>query len=297
MFSGYIPTLVTPFHQRRIDSRQLHELIEWHINQGCSALCVGGTIGEIYSLNIDEQEELFNLAAQSIRRRIPFVVNIMGHSTRKAIWLTQAAEAAGAGAVIHSLTTYHANPMQQILQHCHFIQQNTALPILFQCDVGKMREADILLLAEIPQVEGIIDIGHHIVMLDRVLQEVGSDFFLGCGNDMNILSHLINGSKVYFSSLANIFPQEISGLLQAAQSGHFDRAKALYQALMPLYQTLTEATLPAGIKHLLCNMQFCQEEVQPPLMALNERQSKTVQKAYKVARQACNQLDFAAVHT
>lgn len=289
MFSGCIPTLVTPFHQQRIDTRLLHELIEWQIMHECPALCIGGTTGEVYSLNIEEQEMLFNIAAQSIRHRIPLIVHIVENSTRKAIWLTQAAEAAGARAVIHRLTTYHTNPMQQLLQHCHFIQQNTALPIFVECDLEVMSDADILQLADVPQVCGIVDTGYHIRMTDRVLQEAGPQFSISCGNEINIMSHLINGTQAYFSSLANIFPRDIQSLLKAAQAGRFDKAKELYQSLMPLYQTLMEASLPASIKYLLANMQLCQDEIQLPLTGVNERQSKAIQKLYKAAKTACNQ--------
>ena len=289
MFSGCIPTLVTPFHQQRIDTRLLHELIEWHITHECPALCIGGTTGEAYSLNIEEQETLFNVAAQSIRRRIPLIAHIVGNSTRKAIWLTQAAEAAGASAVIHRLNVYHANPMQQLLQHCHFIQQNTALPIYVECDVNTLSDNDILQLADIPQVHGLIDIGHHIIMIDRVLQEVGPHFSISCGNDINMMAHLINGTQAYFSSLANIFPRDIQGVVKTAKAGRFDKAKELYQTLMPLYQTLMEASLPASLKYLLANMQLCHDEVQLPLTGINERQSKVIQKLYKTAKAACSQ--------
>lgn len=289
MFSGCIPTLVTPFHQQRIDNKLLHELIEWQITHDCPALCIGGTTGEVYGLSIEEQETLFNVAAHAVRHRIPLIVHIVGQSTRKAIWLTQAAEAAGAAAIIHRLTSYHPNPMQQLFQHCHFIQQNTSLPIFVECDLATLSDQDILQLADIPQVSGIIDTGHHIVMIDRVLQEVGPQFSISCGNDMNMMSHLINGTKAYFSSLANIFPRDIQGLLKAAQAGRFDKAKELYQALMPLHQTLMEASLPASLKYLLANMRLCQDEVQLPLVGMNERQSKAIQKLYKTAKAACNQ--------
>jgi 4-hydroxy-tetrahydrodipicolinate synthase len=287
MFSGCIPTLVTPFHQQRIDTQLLHELIEWQITHECPALCIGGTTGEVYSLNIDEQETLFNMVAQSIRHRIPFIAHIIGQSTRKAIWLTQAAEAAGASAVIHRLTAYHANPIQQLLQHCHFIQQNTALPIYVECDVETLTDSDILQLADIPQVQGIVDTGHHIMMIDRVLQEVGPQFSISCGNDINMMSHMINGTQTYFSSLANIFPRDIPDIIKTAKAGHFDKAKEKYQALMPLYQTLMEASLPASLKYLLATMQLCRDEVQLPLTGINERQSKVIQKVYKTAKAIC----------
>lgn len=286
MFSGCIPTLVTPFHQQRIDARQLHELIEWHLTYECPALCVGGITGEIYSLDIEEQEKLFNIAAQSIRQRIPLIVSIVDSSTRKAIWLTQAAEAAGAAAVIHRLTPYHANPIPQLLQHCHFIQQNTELPILVECDVTCLTDIDIIQLAEMPQVRGIIDIGHH-VLVNRVLREIDSDFTIFCGNDLNVMAHLIDGTRGYFSGLANIFPKDIPLMIKAAQNSHFDKAKELYQVFAPLYQTLLEGSLPASLKYLLSNMQLCQVEVQPPLSGMSERQSKLVQKFWKEAKEVC----------
>lgn len=288
MFSGCIPTLVTPFHQQRIDTRQLHELIEWHIGQDCPALCIGGVTGETYSLDIEEQEKLFNMVAQSVRQRVPLIANIVDSSTRKAIWLTQAAEAAGVSAVIHRLTVHHANPIPQLLQHCHFTQQNTELPIFVECDVKELSELDICQLASIPQVRGIIDTGQNMILLDKLLEEIGPHFSIYCGNDMNIMAHLIGGTQAYFSGLANIFPKQMQALINTGMVGQFNQAKALYQDLASLYQALLEASVPTGLKYLLSVMKLCQGEVRLPLTLVSDRQGKLIQKLYNTARETCN---------
>jgi 4-hydroxy-tetrahydrodipicolinate synthase len=290
MFSGCIPTLVTPFQQQRIDKGRFQELLEWHLSQNCTALCIGGLTGEIYNLTIEEQETLFQHTAQTLKQRIPFIAHIVSSSTREAIWLTQSAEAVGAAAILHSLTTYHANTAQQILHHCHLIQQNTDLPILVQCDLQHLSEPDIVLLANIPQVKGIVDTGHHTLMLSRLLQEVAADFVIYCGNDMNLLSHLINGTPAYFSSIANIFPQEMQQMLIAAHSNNYQQTQAYYQALMPLYQTLYEQGLPSSIKFILSQLHLCLEETRHPLSTLNERASKILLKSYKTAKNQCQLL-------
>ncbi|SVD72884.1 uncharacterized protein METZ01_LOCUS425738, partial [marine metagenome] len=97
MITGSIVALVTPMDSNgEIDWLKLSELLEWHIDEGTSAIVPVGTTGESATLTIPEHCKVVAHAVAVVNGRMPVIAGTGGNATREAIELTQAAKEAGA---------------------------------------------------------------------------------------------------------------------------------------------------------------------------------------------------------
>ena len=81
MFKGSLVALVTPFDRNdRVDFASLKRLVEFHVEQGTSALVIAGTTGESPTLSHDEHERVIGAvvkAAEKVRDRLLYHAGVM----------------------------------------------------------------------------------------------------------------------------------------------------------------------------------------------------------------------------
>src|SRR4249920_3436446 len=71
---GYIPAAVTPFTEDlELDRTGFQEMLEWLVVEGMHGIVIAGSSGEWPSLTGEERIDLFRLAAEQVRGRIPVV--------------------------------------------------------------------------------------------------------------------------------------------------------------------------------------------------------------------------------
>lgn len=54
MFKGSMPAIVTPFRDGKLDIYALKRLVDWHVEEGSSAIVPVGTTGESPTLSHEE---------------------------------------------------------------------------------------------------------------------------------------------------------------------------------------------------------------------------------------------------
>ena len=97
---GSMVALVTPFRNGEVDVTTLQHLVEFHVQQGTSAIVPCGTTGESATLSHEEHEQVVEMTIQAARGRIPVIAGTGSNNTQEALRLTRHAQKAGTDAVL-----------------------------------------------------------------------------------------------------------------------------------------------------------------------------------------------------
>ena len=114
MITGSIVAMITPFtaDSREVDWPALKKLVEWHIEQGTSAIGAVGTTGESATLSMEENVEVIRFCVEAAKGRIPVIAGTGANSTSEAIELTRGARKFDADACL-LVVPYYNKPTQE----------------------------------------------------------------------------------------------------------------------------------------------------------------------------------------
>src|SRR5690606_33553573 len=129
MFSGSMVALVTPMGEDgALDLRAFDRLVDFHIENGTSALVVAGTTGESATLTLAEHAELVRRCVNRARERVPVIAGSGSASTAMTVTLTRQAMEAGVDACL-IVTPYYNKPVQEgLYQHYRMVAEQVPVP-------------------------------------------------------------------------------------------------------------------------------------------------------------------------
>ena len=209
--SGYAPALPTPFDAAdEIDCAAFERLCARQIDDGATALVVGGTTGEAPTLTDAEHRELIHIAVAVARGRVPVVAGAGSNATTHAIALSRDAEAAGADAIL-SVVPYYNKPTQAGMEaHFRAIADATGLPVILHGvparTISGLADETVARLAEMPRIIGLADGAGDVTRVARLRARVGEDFRLLSGDDATAPGYLAQGGDGCISVTANVAP-------------------------------------------------------------------------------------------
>src|ERR1051325_10433042 len=130
MFTGTYTAIVTPFRNGVLDEPALETLIRAQIRGGVDGVVPVGTTGESPTLDYEEHVHVIELAVQFANKKIKVLAGTGGNSTSEAIYLTKAAEEAGADGSLQVAPYYNKPTQEGLFQHFSAIAKETRLPIV-----------------------------------------------------------------------------------------------------------------------------------------------------------------------
>jgi 4-hydroxy-tetrahydrodipicolinate synthase len=152
---GVIPITATPFDPRgRIDEDSIATLVEWEARCGVHGLNVLGIMGEAHKLSDAERRRVAEVFLKCAAGRFPVVVGVSHGGTDVAVELAQAAEAAGATAVMLAPPTW-LRGAAAIVAHYRQVAEALAIPVVVQDEpvtTGVLMPPELLvrIAAEVP---------------------------------------------------------------------------------------------------------------------------------------------------
>lgn len=288
MFAGSIVALVTPMNEDgSVAWDTLADLVEWHVEQGTSAIVAVGTSGESATLDVMEHCLVIGRVVDHAKGRIPVIAGTGANSTREAIELTEAAKTAGADACL-SVTPYYNKPTQEgLYQHHKAIAEAVAIPNLLYNVPGRtacdMLAETVARLADVPNIVGIKEATGDIERGKQIRELCGDDFDLLSGDDGTFLDLMMVGAKGNISVTANVAPKAMSEVCAAALAGDFETAKTLNEPLLGLHNKLFVEANPIPVKWALVQMHKIAAGIRLPLTPLSEVYHAEVRDALKMA--------------
>ncbi len=288
MFQGSMVALVTPMREDgSVDNNSLHQLIEWHIEQGTDAIVAVGTTGESATLDTPEHCGVIRQTVEFTQGRIPVIAGTGANSTTEAIELTECAKAAGADACL-LVTPYYNKPTQEGLYlHHKAIAEAVDIPQLLYNVPGRtacdMLPETVGRLSRVPNIVGIKEATADMGRVKVIRELCGDDFDIYSGDDATACDLVLLGGQGVISVTANVAPKAMHDMVAAALAGDAERARAIDATIADLHRDLFLEANPIPVKWALAEMGRIPKGIRLPLtwfsQALQDKLRKTMIKA------------------
>jgi 4-hydroxy-tetrahydrodipicolinate synthase len=272
MFHGSMVALVTPMQDRELDLGRLKELVEYHIEAGTHALVAAGTTGESGTLSYDEKCVVIKTVIDTARERIPVIAGTAANATRDCIKLTKEAMSLGAHAALIMTPAYIKPTQEGLYQHYKAVAEAVAIPIILYNVPGRtasdLLPETVIRLAAISNIIGIKEATADVARLQAIRDGAGTGMDVYSGDDPTASAWMLLGAKGVISVTANVAPQKMVHLAEAALARDVELTERLQAELLPLHEGLFVESNPIPTKWALGHMGLIQDELRLPLTSL-----------------------------
>lgn len=288
MITGSIVALVTPMHpDGSIDWDKLAGLINWHIDQGTAAIVPVGTTGESATVSVDEHCQIVEHTVAAVAGRVPVIAGTGANATDEAIHLTAAAKKAGADACL-LVTPYYNKPTQEgLFRHYEAIAKAVELPQILYNVPGRtacdMQAETVHRCSAIDLVIGIKEATGDLIRGQEIRSLCGDDFAIYSGDDATACDLMLGSANGTISVTANVAPQKMAAMCNAAVAGDEAPAKALDLELQGLHNDLFLEANPIPVKWALEQMGMIESGIRLPLTPFSAGYHDAVNAAMKQA--------------
>lgn len=294
MITGSIVAIVTPMQaDGSLDWDAFRSLIDFHIAEGTDAIVVVGTTGESPTVDVEEHEQLIQVAVEHAAKRIPIIAGTGANSTREAIELAAFSKKAGAAASLTVVPYYNKPTQEGLYLHFKAIAEAVDMPHILYNVPGRtgadMSNDTVLRLAQIPNIVGIKDATGGIErgsdLLQRAAAMKGSigDFAVYSGDDASTLALMLLGAHGTISVTANVAPKLMHEMCVAALSGEVAKAREINFRLLGLHRHLFVEANPIPVKWAVARMGKMKNNLRLPLTPLSAGAQPVVEAAMRQA--------------
>ena len=276
-FSGVCTALVTPFLKDSVNYPMLEQLLRRQYDAGIRAVVICGTTGESATLTDEEKLTMFRYAKKSMPEDLRIIAGTGSNSTVHAIALSQAAQDAGADALLVVSPYYNKATPEGLYLHYAAIASSVQIPVILY-NVPSRTGVDIPVevyrrLSQIPNIAGVKEASSDIRKLARIRSQCPDHFTVWCGNDDLAVAAMALGAKGLISVVSNIDPEITGSMIGAALDGDFDTATALQLSLLPLIDALFQEVNPIPVKAAMAMIGYDCGSCRMPLCSPSEETS------------------------
>ncbi|HTI99802.1 MAG TPA: 4-hydroxy-tetrahydrodipicolinate synthase [Dongiaceae bacterium] len=286
MFTGTYTAIVTPFKNGALDIPALERLIKLQIKGGVDGIVPVGTTGESPTVSYEEHVQIIELSVKFAAGKIKVIAGTGGNSTSEAIYLTRAAERAGADGSLQVAPYYNKPTQAGLYEHFRAIARATKLPLLLysipgRCGVEIGVDTVSRLARDYRNVVGIKEAGGNPDRVSQLRAATGEKFTILSGDDSLTLPFMSVGAQGVISVASNVIPREVTHMVRAYAIGKPAVALKLHQKYYPLFKDLFVETNPIPVKAALALMGVVAEEYRLPLVALSAANRQKLQQTLK----------------
>jgi len=289
-FTGTYTAIVTPFRRGAVAYDELKKLVNFQIRGGISGLVPVGTTGESPTVSHEEHLDVIRCTIETTRGRVPVIAGTGSNSTREAVAMTRAADAAGADGFLQVAPYYNRPTQEGLFQHFARVAEVTDKPIVLysipgRCGIEISVKVIERLRAKYPHVAHVKEAGGSVDRVDQIIQAMGDSVTVLSGDDSLTLPFMAVGAKGVISVASNLYPREVGRMVALALAQDYPKARALHRRLYPVFKTIFIESNPAPIKLAMARAGVIgSEEVRLPLSTLSDASRQTllgVLKAFK----------------
>ncbi|AKB38805.1 Dihydrodipicolinate synthase [Methanosarcina siciliae C2J] len=252
MFEGVMPALITPFTKDdRIDREGLRKNIAFVEEGGVSGIVPCGTTGESATLSALEHEEVIDIAVECAK--VPVVAGTGSNNTGEALQFTKHAADAGVDGVLLISPYYNKPNPAGLLAHFKKIAEAVDIPMILYnvpSRTGQDMPVDVITkLAKVENIMGVKEASGNVGKVSQILEQtIDDDFVVLSGEDGLTLPIISVGGSGVISVAANIVPDKMSGMVNAALKGDYETARKIHFEIAPLIRALFLETNPIPAK-------------------------------------------------
>ena len=270
-WTGVGTALVTPFtRDGRVDEAAVRRLARRQIDEGVHFVVPCGTTGESPTLTHEEHLRVVELVLEEARGRAPVLAGAGGYNTDEVAHLARELEDLGVQGIL-SVTPYYNKPTQEgLVRHYERIASSTALPIVLYNVPGRtgcnIEPRTVARLAAIPTVVGVKEASGNMTQMCEVLRLVPGDFIVLSGDDALTLPLMAVGGRGIISVASNVVPGPMVAMVEAAERGDFEAARAEHKRLMRLMLVNFVESNPIPVKSAMAMLGLLEENYRLPMV-------------------------------
>lgn len=281
MFTGTYTAIVTPFKSGKVDEGALSRLIKSQIRGGVDGVVPVGTTGESPTLSYEEHIAVVEFTVRAAGGKIKTLAGTGANSTEEAIYLTKAAERAGADGSLQVAPYYNKPTQEGLYQHFRAIGGATKLPIVLysipgRCGIEIGVETVRRLAADCKNIVGIKEAGGVPDRVSQIRAACGPKFTILSGDDSLTLPFMAVGADGVISVASNVIPREVSNMVRAFAEGRSAAALKIHARFFPLFRNLFVEANPGPVKAALAMMGMMEEDLRLPLVRLESKNRELV---------------------
>jgi 4-hydroxy-tetrahydrodipicolinate synthase len=272
--TGLVPPIVTPMQDGEIDHDSLTRLLDYLADHVAGYL-VGGSLGEVASLTIEERGGLVRAVAEHAGGERSLAVSISDNCLDASRRLADVAGEAGAELVMVSCPNYFTNSRDMLIAYFAALAEFVPTDIcLYDNPIVSHTELTVEDIAAIHQAVPRVS---HIKVTDTAVDKVArlketTDLVIFAGDDSVLWHQLTRGADGAMVALPMIYPALASSLWDALQAGDEVSAFDAYgEATRFLHVGLGASDYVAAVKTVLHTRGvIASPEVRLPLLPPSE---------------------------
>ena len=264
--------MITPFDSDfNIDYPALRRVIDHVIDNGADYLVILGTTGETPTLTAAEKAEVRRRAVEYTAGRVPLIAGMGGNCTAALVDEIHNTDLTGYSAIL-SVTPFYNKPSQEgLYRHFAEVARASSLPVVLynvpgRTGVNIAAETTLRLAHEFPNIVAIKEASGNLKQIEEILSRRPEGFEVISGDDALTYPLISIGAEGVISVVGNAFPKEFGQMVRLCLQGDFNDALPIHHRFQKLYDELFVVGNPAGIKYLLHEMGFCENQLRLPLV-------------------------------
>lgn len=272
IFKGLGIALVTPFlSDGSVDYKSLQRLVEYQIQNGADFFCILATTGETPCLTAEEKEKIKNLVVELNKGRLPILMGCGGNNTAAVVEELKTADLSGIDGIL-SVCPYYNKPSQEgLCQHFKAIAKASPLPVVLynvpgRTGINLKPETTVRLAKDCENIVAIKEASGSLEQVDEIIKNAPLGFDVISGDDALTFSMIASGAAGVISVIGNALPKEFSRMIRYEFRGEYEPARKIHHRFTELYSLLFVDGNPAGVKALLHEMGFIENELRLPLV-------------------------------
>lgn len=267
-FQGLGVALVTPFNpDGSVDCCSVSRLVEYQIAHGVDFFVLNGSTGESSCIYKEERAKIIDCVYEITGGRVPIVMGQGSNDTNRVVERIQTMDKSRVDGIL-SVVPYYNKPTQEgIYRHFKTFAEACPLPIILYNIPGRTganmcAETTLRLARQCPNIVGLKEAGNDMNIVSEVVNGLQrTDFRVLSGDDGHALAHIEQGAQGVISVIGNALPLTFGKMVHAAMNGDWDTAKTLESRLTRLNTLLFKEGNPSGIKTLLYQMMLINHNI------------------------------------
>lgn len=272
IFRGLGIALVTPFtSDGQVDYKSLKRLVEYQIDNGADFLCILATTGETPCLTQDEKDKITQLVKDVNHGRLPILKGCGGNNTAAVVEELRTADWSGIDGIL-SVCPYYNKPSQEgLYQHFKAISEASPLPVVLynvpgRTGINLKPETTVRLANDCENIVAVKEASGSLEQVDEIIKNKPQRFDVLSGDDALTFSMVASGAAGVISVIGNALPKEFSRMIRLEFQGEYEPARKIHHMFTEIYSLLFVDGNPAGVKALLHEMGFIENQLRLPLV-------------------------------
>lgn len=277
-FEGTYTALVTPFRDdasASIDWEAFDRLVASQIDGGVTGIVPCGTTGESPALDHEEQLALVKRCVELAKGKVTVLAGTGTNSTRSTIAASQAAERAGADAVMVVVPYYNKPTQEGLRRHFVAVANSVKCPVVVYNIPGRTgidlaADTFVRICQDAPNVVAIKEATGNVLRAQEIVRLLGARASVLSGDDALTLPMIAVGARGVISVASNVYPAEVSRATRLALDGSLEEARRAHLALCGVYDVMFVEANPGPVKGALARKGRMLDVVRGPLAPLSD---------------------------